>query len=280
MIPFLVTLGAFVCVMLGALVGLWLGRSVPDHCRDEDSRDAIQVASGMLSFLAALVLGLLTASVQSSFDSVNTEVNGFAAQLAMLDQTLSDMGPEAVAARGILRHYTTLSLQDNWPDEFGEPAASGSGLHAAVVSMMQSLRGGLHPIWLEGSHTNQLLNQLRVTVMSLSAQGQPNESLRESAVSQLDSLVQARWGLHERTQNPILPMVLLILIFWTTAIFLSFGYTAPYNAAVVSAFFIAAVALAICFGLLVELDIPFEGVLRISSHPMRDALQHMIQPSG
>lgn len=280
MIPLLVTISAFVCVMSGALVGLWLSRRVPDHCRDEDSRDAIQVASGMLSFLAALVLGLLTASVQSNFDSVSSEVNGFAAQLAMLDQTLSDMGPEAVAARGLLRHYTTLSLQDNWPDEFGEPAPSASSVGGAIASMLVSLRGGLHPIWLEGSHTNQLLNQLRVAVMSLPAQGQPAESLRDSAVSQLNTLVEARWGLHERTQNQILPMVLLVLIFWTTAIFLSFGYTAPNNAAVVSAFFIAAVSLAICFGLLVEMDIPFEGVLRISSHPMRDALQHMIQPSG
>lgn len=280
MIPFLVAVGAFVCVMSGALVGLWLSRCVPEHCRDESSREAIQLASGMLSFLAALVLGLLTASVQSNFDSVNSEVNGFAAQLAMLDQTLSDMGPEAVAARGTLRHYTTLSLQDNWPEEFGEPASDGSGLGAAINSMVQSLRGVLHPIWLEGSHTNQLLNQLRVTVMSLPAQGQPNESLRDSAVSQVDSLVQARWGLHERTQNTLLPIVLLVLIFWTTAIFLSFGYTAPYNAAVVSAFFIAAVALAISFGLLVEMDIPFEGVIRISSHPMRDALQHMIQSSS
>jgi len=128
LIPFLVAAGCFVCVMAGALVGLWLGQRVPEHCRTEQSREAIQVAAGMISFLAALVLGLLTASVQNSFDSANSQVNGFAAQLAMLDQTLTDMGPEATAARGILRHYTALSLQDNWPEENGAPGPTGPSI--------------------------------------------------------------------------------------------------------------------------------------------------------
>jgi hypothetical protein len=65
MIPFLVASSAFVCVMAGALIGLWLSQRVPENCRDEHSREAIQLAAGMISFLAALVLGLLTASVSS-----------------------------------------------------------------------------------------------------------------------------------------------------------------------------------------------------------------------
>jgi len=280
MIPILVAAGAFVCVMMGALAGLWVGQRVPEHCRTEDSREAIQVAAGMISFLAALVLGLLTASVQSNFDTTNSQINGFAAQLAMLDQTLSDMGPEATAARGILRHYTALSLQDNWPEENGAPGPTGPSVGTAVMSMVESLAGVTHPVWFEGAHTNQLLNQLRLAVMSLPAQGQPNQSLRDSGVSQLETLVQTRWGLHERTQNPLLPSVMLVLVFWTTAIFMSFGYTAPANAAVVLAFLIAAASLAISFGLLVEMDQPFEGLIRISSHPMHDALHHMIEPTS
>ena len=99
------------------------------------------------------------------------------------------------------------------------------------------------------------------------------------AVDLSQTLVEARWTLHERTQNPLLPSFLLILAFWTTAIFLSFGYNAPSNPAVIIAFFIASAALAACFGLLVEMDIPFEGLLSISSHAMRDALGHMT-PAG
>jgi hypothetical protein len=113
MIPLIVALGTFLCVFIGALVGLWLGRNVPEHYRDSPSQEAIQLATGMLSVLAALVLGLLTSSIQSNFDTINTEVNDFAARLAMLDQTLVDMGPEAATARQLLRRYTELSIQEN-----------------------------------------------------------------------------------------------------------------------------------------------------------------------
>ncbi len=119
MIPLIIALGAFICVFAGALVGLWLGRNVPEHYRDSPSQEAIQLATGMLSVLAALVLGLLTSSIQSNFDTINTEVNDFAARLAMLDQTLVDMGPEATAARQLLHRYTELSIRENWPEESG-----------------------------------------------------------------------------------------------------------------------------------------------------------------
>ena len=115
----IIALGAFICVFAGALVGLWLGRKVPEHYRDSPSQEAIQLATGMLSVLAALVLGLLTSSIQSNFDTINTEVNDFAARLAMLDQTLVDMGPEAAAARQLLHRYTELSIRENWPEESG-----------------------------------------------------------------------------------------------------------------------------------------------------------------
>ena len=278
MIPLIIALGAFVCVFAGALVGLWLGRNVPEHYRDSPSQEAIQLATGMLSVLAALVLGLLTSSIQSNFDTINTEVNDFAAQLAMLDQTLVDMGPEAASARQILRRYTELSIQENWPEESGAAQhGSRSEIVQSFASIFESLRGVAHPMWREGPDTNRLLNSLRLAVAGLPAEGEPAQTLRASAVDLSQTLVEARWTLHERTQNPLLPSFLVILTFWTTAIFLSFGYNAPCNPAVIVAFFIAAVALAASFDLLIEMDIPFEGLLRISSHAMHDALEHMTQ---
>ena len=204
MIPLIIALGAFICVFAGALVGLWLGRNVPEHYRDSPSQEAIQLATGMLSVLAALVLGLLTSSIQSNFDTINTEVNDFAAQLAMLDQTLVDMGPEAAAARQLLRRYTELSIQENWPEESGV-AEHGSRKEIAdsFASIFESLRGVAHPMWREGPDTNRLLNSLRLAVAGLPAEGEPAQTLRASAVDLTQTLVEARWTLHERTQNPL-----------------------------------------------------------------------------
>ena len=204
MIPLIIALGAFICVFAGALVGLWLGRNVPEHYRDSPSQEAIQLATGMLSVLAALVLGLLTSSIQSNFDTINTEVNDFAAQLAMLDQTLVDMGPEAAAARQLLRRYTELSIQENWPEESGVAQhGSRSEIVQSFASIFESLRGVAHPMWREGPDTNRLLNSLRLAVAGLPAEGEPAQTLRASAVDLSQTLVEARWTLHERTQNPL-----------------------------------------------------------------------------
>ena len=58
-------------------------------------------------------------------------------------------------------------------------------------------------------------------------------------------------------------------------IFISFGYNAPRNTTVTVALFLGAAALAGCVFLIVEMDSPFEDLIKISSKPMRDALAHM-----
>ena len=68
-----------------------------------------------------------------------------------------------------------------------------------------------------------------------------------------------------------------VLIAWITLIFLSFGYNAPRNATAGVALFLGAAALAACIFLIIEMDSPFEGLIRVSSTPMRDALAHMSQ---
>jgi hypothetical protein len=73
------------------------------------------------------------------------------------------------------------------------------------------------------------------------------------------------------------PVFLVILIAWIVLIFVSFGYNAPLNATVVSAFVICSIALAACLFIITEMDTPFDGLIVISSHAMRDALAHMSQ---
>jgi hypothetical protein len=89
--------------------------------------------------------------------------------------------------------------------------------------------------------------------------------------------LQTRWLLIERSGSSIQPLFLAILVVWITLIFVSFGYNAPRNATVAAALFLSAAALAGCIFLIVEMDAPFEGLITISSMPMRSALAHMSQ---
>jgi hypothetical protein len=99
--------------------------------------------------------------------------------------------------------------------------------------------------------------------------------LRADAAALVETALQTRWLLIERAGTSMQPLLLEILIAWITLIFLSFGYHAPRNATATAAFILGAAALAGCILLIIEMDSPFEGLITISSMPIRDALAHM-----
>jgi hypothetical protein len=243
----------FACVFTGSLLGLCLNVWLPEHHRSAASHDAIKLGTGMISVLASLVLGLLTASIKNSFDTTDGQMRTFAANLILLDQTLRDYGPDTAPARKLVRAYTEQSIEDHWPQETG------------------------HRVQMENTNAGHTLDDARLALVDLPATGDTHHALRDSALKLMDSALQTRWLLIERAESSIQPVFLIILIAWITLIFVSFGYNAPANATVVTAFFICAVALSGCLFMIIEMDGPFDGLITISSHAMRDALAHMSQ---
>ncbi len=243
----------FTCVFAGSLVGLALNVWLPDHHRSPSSHDAIKLGTGMISVLASLVLGLMTASIKNAFDTTDTQFRTFAANLILLDQTLRDYGPETADARSLLRTYTAQAIDDHWPQESS------------------------HPVRIEDANAGTALDRARLDVVGLSADTPHHQALRASALSIMDGVLQTRWLLIERAGSSIQPAFLVVLVAWIVLIFMSFGYNAPANATVISAFVICAAAISGCLFIIIEMDTPFDGLIIISSHAMRDALAHMSQ---
>jgi hypothetical protein len=65
------------------------------------------------------------------------------------------------------------------------------------------------------------------------------------------------------------------VIIWLAVIFLSFGLFAPSNRTVIVTMIIVALSVSTAFFLILELDQPFNGVIQISSEPLRNALSHL-----
>jgi hypothetical protein len=59
--------------------------------------------------------------------------------------------------------------------------------------------------------------------------------------------------------------------------FASFGYNAPRNPVVAVVLFLSAASIAGAIFLIVDLDTPFDGWVRISGAPVELALQHLRQ---
>jgi hypothetical protein len=114
----------FICVFSGSMFGQWLSPRLPEHHRSSESHDAVKLATGLISVLAALVLGLLIAGIKNSFDTTDSQIRRFASTLILLNETLRDYGPEAAATRELLRRHTARALEDNWPQEGSAPSRS------------------------------------------------------------------------------------------------------------------------------------------------------------
>jgi hypothetical protein len=68
---------------------------------------------------------------------------------------------------------------------------------------------------------------------------------------------------------------MLVLVFWLTIIFVSFGLFAPDNKTVVAILFLCALSVTVAVFLILELDQPFQGLIQVSSAPLRNVLSHL-----
>ena len=100
-IIFLISAG---CIFGGALFGLLLSGLLPEEHLRDNSRDTVKVVTGMIATLAALVLGLLISSANTSFDAVDTAITQSGAKIILLDRALANYGPETKEAREQLRN--------------------------------------------------------------------------------------------------------------------------------------------------------------------------------
>ena len=91
-IIFLLTFGA-------ALLGIWMRTLLPKHHLDETSKDTIKMSIGLIATMAALILGLVTASAKTSYDAVDAAVKQSAIELLALDNLLARYGSDTSEIR-------------------------------------------------------------------------------------------------------------------------------------------------------------------------------------
>jgi hypothetical protein len=239
------------CVFAAGIVGLNLHRVLPQTHLTKETQDVIRLGTGMVSVLASLVLGLLVATAKSSFDTTDQAVRAYAAEIALLNETLRDYGREAAGPHDTLRQYTEQLLQNRWPKN-GEPTPE-----------LWSDMGGA------------LLEHVREEIRNLKPVDDGQKWLMGQALTVSTNLLRQRWLLIEQSGMNIHATVLVILVCWIVAIFVSFGLNAPRNGTVVCAFLICAIAIGGSIFLILELDRPLSGVIRISSWPVENALAQM-----
>lgn len=246
---FLVSIVVFVALFGAALLGLQLrGRLPEDHLCDK-TRDAVRIGMGSVATMAALVLGLLVASTKGAYDTEKSEVIQLAAKIVYLDHVLANFGPETMECHKVLRVAAQSATLRIWPD-------SEVDTNSVVPENVWS-------------------RELPQAIQQLAPQTDSQRTFKAQAAQLANELGQMRWLLFEQSRSSVSTPLLVMMVFWMALTYASVGLFAPANGTVVGAQFLAALAVSGALFLILELDQPFDGLIRISNQPMIDTLQHL-----
>src|SRR5947199_6963250 len=240
----------FACLFGAGVLGVRVRAALPEDHLSSETKDAVKVGMGLVATMAALVLGLLVASTKGAYDTQKNEVTQMAAKIVFLDRVLANYGSETAETRDLLRRSVGSAINRMWPDR----------KISQVAQLDPSVSSG-----------EAFFN----SIQQLSPQNDAQRSLKSQAVQVTNDVEQMRWLLFEQTKTSISLPMLIVLIAWLAIIFTSLGLFAPPNATVIVALMLSALSVAGAIFLILELDMPFDGVIQISSAPMRNALNHL-----
>jgi hypothetical protein len=240
---------AFGFVFGGAVLGASLRTALPEPHLSSESKEAVRVAMGLVATMVALVLGSLTASAKSSYDTQNGELTEMSSKLVLLDRVLAHYGPESKEARDEVRNSGVRFLDQM---ELKDPTGASQ---------------------LEPPTTDSEI--LYDKVQELSPKDDAQRSTRSQALNMVIALGQTRWLMYEQRINSVSMPLLVTLIFWLTALFASFGLFAPRNPTVFLTLVVSALSVSGAILLILEMYAPYAGLIRLSDTPLRAALAHL-----
>lgn len=241
----------FACVLGGALLRSFLRTVLPEHHLTADSKDVVKLGMGLIATMAALVLGLLIASAKGSYDTQRNALTQVSANIVLLDRVLAHYGAETQEARAMLHRAVFRVIDQLWPER-----------NSRAAELDPTADGG------------EALNE---ELQALSPQNEAQRSLQAKALGITMDTAQTRWLMFEQEGSSIPALFLLMLVFWLTIIFISFGLFAPPNATVSGTLFLCALSVSGAIFLILELDGPFDGLIQISGMSMHEALAHLGQ---
>jgi hypothetical protein len=245
----LIALIVFVVLIGVALLGGRLGRRLPAEQLSAESKDAVKLALGLVATMTAVLLGLLITSAKGTYDTEESEVMQMAAKVAFLDRVLKLYGPETGDARRELREAIADGVRRTWP-------AKRSG-----------------PVRLDPNQ--QMGDAVYVAIHRLAPHDDTQRALKTQAATLMVQLAELRALLQAQAVPSVSKPLLIALVSWLVVIFFGFSLLAPVNATSTLALVAGAFSVACAVFLILELDHPFAGVIRIPSEPMINVLNNL-----
>jgi len=247
---YLIASMAFLCIFGGALGGMFAQRFIPSHHLSKDSQDSVKLGAGLIATMAALILGLLVSSSKGTYDRVNSLINEAAANAINLNQTLGNLGPEAVPIHQMLLERVTTIRNDIWPED-------------------AKARTKSYEIFKK--QTTVLTMTKMIT--ALTSDTQESFQLRSIALQTLTDLNRERWQIAVESSSKLPLKLVVIPVLWITFLTFVYGLFAPRNGTVAIVLFFCSVSIAGAIYLICEMSMPLDGSIKIPSDPFDTAIE-------
>lgn len=239
---------AFVCIIASAIGGALLRTRLPEAHVSGDSKDVIKLSIALVATMSALVLALLFASTRTSFERTSGLVSRLTADIAELDRVLKHYGPEADPIRAALRAEIQPMIDSIWREQAiarGVKLDEAKAPEEEVLFMLQGLRP-----------TTDRQRALHARALQVSA-----------------DLAQTQLALFAQPTDAISNTFLIVLIVWLMFIFGIFSLSAPPNPTLFVVITMCILSASAAFYLILELGLPFGGLMQLSSEPLQHALK-------
>lgn len=248
MSPLFLSLIAFAFAFGGTFVGMFLRHRLPGRHLSGDTKDVVRLGTGLIATIAGLVLGLLIASANGTFETQSSQIKQLTADIVFLDSILAQYGPETDSARTLLRRALATMADRIWREKRSD-TGKAEVFEASAAALL-------------------LYNE----ILKLSPRNEAQHSLQARAVDTSNDLAKTRLLLFTKAGSSIPMPFLVVLISWLTIIFASFSLFSDINATTIAALCIFALSASASIFLILELSQPFTGLMMIADEPLRNAL--------
>jgi hypothetical protein len=221
------------CLVGAVLLGRLCRQVLPEQDLSSETRDTVKLALGLVATMAALLLGLLVSAAKGTYDAQREQVIQMAARAAVLDRVLALYGTESADARALFRTTMDDAIRRVWPADEGRASDLAPNIRA-------------------GDAVFDVIQQLTPS-------------------SERD-LAERRALLVAQAAASVSRPLLVVVVCWLFFILFGFSVLAPQNTIAALALIASAASVSGAILLILELERPFDGLIKVSSEPLTKAL--------
>jgi len=251
-------------LIASAAAGALVRRRLHVPQRSNETINFLRDVTTLLVTFVALMLSLLLTSVLSAYDTAYRDRGQYAASLAQLDFCMRNYGPELADARTKLHLYTASVIASTWPLE---PRPEGV--------TYPDLRG--LPIVGEAPRLGNILDDVGLAIASVAPTDPLHRALALRCEGNYRVMREARWDVIEDAHGSLSAPFAAVMTFWLMLVFLNFGLQAPGNRLAMLVTAIGIVSVSSVVFVILDLDLPYDGLFGIPSTAMRQAFADMMR---